>query len=238
MNLVIVCDNDPINLLMTNAIAKPLSAKYKVYLDCPDTFAPLFVNNPAFQGAGERDKKYDVSAVVNPHLRHYDADVYFGSNYDSDHYYNARNKSEHSSRNLFQMFFSMMGVTWNGEGYDFHYYPRNRQKKDTVGIAIRDSELKDYITTNIVIRDTKRWDIPIKMNVLKQADEINRCSHIITDDETCVHVALALRKNVEYVVTNEPNYSTEMFGSGKIHLFDCLRKQEGLNAQVTNTPTS
>ncbi len=70
------------------------------------------------------------------------------------------------------------------------------------------------------MKDLRLWDIPFKSNIIKQLDEINRCSHIITDDETCVHAALSLRKHVEYVVSKKPRYTTEMFGCVNIHIFD------------------
>lgn len=212
-SFLIICDANQLNLLLTNAIAKPLAKQFKVYLDCPDMYAPLFVNNNGFSGAvdkpaSEYDRCVDVSKI---------------SYKDAGH-------------TVFQSFFSFFGLTWAGEGYDLQYFPRNRQKKNSLGVIIRNQWLKDYIVQNVVLKDTKIWDIPFKVNVLKQLDEINRCSHIITDDETCVHMALALRKYVEYVVTTEPSYVTEMFGSGNTHIFDYAKfSRRGQNAQINTS---
>ena len=214
-SILIFCDNDPINLLLTNAVAKPLSFKYEVYLQCADKYAPLFVNNQSFLGAAE-NKEYDVVAYIGQIEQKYKAAKYVDFTTEAGEIYSeARLGKIITQRNLFQLFFQIFDLTWKGEGYDLHYLPRNRQKKNSLGILLKDQWLKEFIKQNI-----KVWEIPFKANIVKQLDEINRCSCVITDDESCVHMALALRKQVEYVVKTETKYLTEMFGSGEIHLLD------------------
>jgi hypothetical protein len=222
-SVLIVCGDDQIDLLLTNAIARPLAIKNDVFIDCPDVYGPLFVNNIGFKGSVEDLSAFDE--VVDLKV----------SNEKTQEYRNVR-AGKASSNNLFQLFFSIFGIRWGGQGYDLHYFPRNRQKRNSVGIAVRSRWLKDYITNNIIMKDLRIWDIPLKANIVKQLDEVNRCSHIITDDENCVHVALALRKHVEFVVTTKPPYVTEMFGSGNLHIFDYVKlSQGGQNAHNTSS---
>lgn len=122
--------------------------------------------------------------------------------------------------NLFQLLFSLADMTWQGEGYALGYFPRNRSRKTLAGVAVKEARLRRFILNNLSLEKSRLWQIPFKKNILKHIDEVNRCRQIVTDDSTTLHVALALRKSVEYVVDRDPTFSVEMFGSGRILKYD------------------
>jgi hypothetical protein len=124
-----------------------------------------------------------------------------------------------SDNNLFQLVYGMAGVTWDGEGYGLTYHPRNRQKKSLTGLCVKDAALRGFITDNLRVKGQVRH-LPIKQNTIKQVDEINRCKRLITDDEGCMHIGLALHKHVEYIARRLPPYPIHMFGSGNVHVFN------------------
>jgi hypothetical protein len=125
-----------------------------------------------------------------------------------------------STANQFQLVFGLAGLKWRGEGYDLRYYPRNRSKHTLTGVAIRDQGLRDFVFSNLSLQKTRLWRVPIKMNIRKQIDEVNRCKQIVTDDITIAHGALALRKNVEFLTSRLLPFKLEMFGAGNVHFFD------------------
>lgn len=128
--------------------------------------------------------------------------------------------------NLFQLTFGLAGMTWHGEGYHIGYFPRNRSKKGSIGIVIRDQLLRDYVKKNVNCDKTRISVVPFRQSVLKQIDEINRCKNIVTDEVGILHLALALRKNVELIVRKKPPFEIEMFNCGNIHVFDSTQLKE------------
>ena len=143
-------------------------------------------------------------------------------NKGADVYSKAKHIGIPTEANIFQLLFGVMNLTWKGEGYSFNYFPRNRMKK-VDGIAVRNTMLRNYLSANL---RGKFKTVQIKQNMLRQSDEINRCQQIVTDDETIMHLALALHKNVEYVIKRKPPYKIEMFGSGNIHSVDIRKLME------------
>jgi hypothetical protein len=131
-----------------------------------------------------------------------------------------------TTSNLFQLTFSLAGMTWRGEGYQIGYFPRNRTKKSAIGVAIRDQILRNYVCDNIKLDRSRILVVPFRHNVLKQIDEVNRCKNIVTDDAGITHLSLALRKNVEYIVRKKPSFGIEMFRSGHVHVFDSAALKE------------
>lgn len=119
--------------------------------------------------------------------------------------------------NVFQMYYKLAGMTWKGEGYDIGYYPRSKSKKNRVGVAVANANLRNYLTDEIKLGSMKLWHIPYKKNVFKKMDEINKCSNIITDDVLTLHLSLALRKYVYFLKTTPINTRIEFFGNGEIY---------------------
>lgn len=119
-----------------------------------------------------------------------------------------------SERNILQILFRIAGLRWKGEGYDLTYYPKNKMKKNKTGIAIRDDDLRQYVKNNLNLKNSDIWHVPLKKNLLKRIDEINRCKRIVTDDLFTVHVSIAMRKHVEFIDKKRLNINMEFFGNG------------------------
>jgi len=119
--------------------------------------------------------------------------------------------------NIFQLYYKLSGLKWNGEGYDIQYHPRSKSKKNKVGIAVANVNLRNYILDKLKLDNSKVWNIPYKKNIFKKMDEINKCKRIITDDLTIFHLAVSLRKYVYFLKTFPLNLNLELFRSGEIY---------------------
>ena len=109
-----------------------------------------------------------------------------------------------------------MGMEWHGEGYDIKYYPQSKTKKNKIGIAVANANLRNYITKKQKIDNKRLWHIPYKKNLLKRLDEVNRCNEIITDDFLTFNLVVYLRKYVYFLQTIPYMFKLEYFGKGKI----------------------
>ncbi len=118
---------------------------------------------------------------------------------------------------LFKIYSRCIGESWSGEGYDIGYYPRSKSKKNRVGVAVSNVNLRTYIHDKLHIEDSKIWHIPYKKNIFKKMDEINRCDKIITDDQLVFHISMYLKKYVYFLETIPLNVNLETFGRGEIH---------------------
>jgi hypothetical protein len=136
-------------------------------------------------------------------------------NKGAEHHYRAKFVKIPTSANQFQLLFDLSGIKWKGEGYNIKYFPRNKARKG-IGLAIKNVSLRQNLEENLDI--SKIQKIPIKQNILKQFDEINRCSNIVTDDFAIAGIALSLRKKVEILTKVRTAYRFETFGAGEIHI--------------------
>jgi hypothetical protein len=114
------------------------------------------------------------------------------------------------------MYFMLAGLKWHGEGYDFHYYPKSKAKKDTSGISVVNNNLKHYILGKLKLNLSEVCNLPHKKNLYNKIDELNKCQNIITDDFFTLNLALFLRKNVYFLETIPFNFPLELFGIGKV----------------------
>ena len=121
-------------------------------------------------------------------------------------------------QNIFQVMYQMAGLTWRGEGYGFRYYPKAKEKTNVVGVAIANEKVREYIKSHLEVVERKLWHVPIKQDPMKQFDEVNRCASLITDNPLVMHIAVALRKHVEYLVYRPPFMRMQFFGNGFCHL--------------------
>jgi hypothetical protein len=119
--------------------------------------------------------------------------------------------------NIFQMYYTLAGMTWKGEGYDIGYNPRSRSKKNRAGIAVANANLRNYLTEELNLDSMRLWHVPYKKSIFKKMDEINKCAKIVTDDLLTLHLALSLRKYVYFLKTNQPNTKIEFFGNGEFY---------------------
>lgn len=141
-------------------------------------------------------------------------------NEGAKNHYDIVHLNRQTNSSLFQIIFGIADISWEGEGYGLQYFPRNRSNRGLTGLAIKNAQLNKLILDNLELKKSHLINIPIKKNVFKQFDEVNRCKQVVTDDLTSFHVALALRKNVEYIIVKNPHYRIETFGCGNIHIFD------------------
>jgi hypothetical protein len=118
--------------------------------------------------------------------------------------------------NLFQMYYKLAGLIWDGEGYDLQYFPQSKTKKNRIGIAVAHANVRNYVIDKLELESNKLWYIPYKKNIFKRMDEINKCKKIITDDIITLYLALSLRKYVYFLKTLSNNLKIELFGNGQI----------------------
>lgn len=124
------------------------------------------------------------------------------------------NGRQKTTKHVLQIIYSLAGLKWRGEGYDLSYYPRNKMRKTKTGVAVVDDSLRQFIWDGLKLEYSSLWHIPMKKNLLKRIDEINRVKRIITNDWFCLHASIALKKHVEFVDDQDYNMSVEFFGSG------------------------
>jgi len=131
----------------------------------------------------------------------------FGNNYFDILYGNLK-----TGKNIFQVYYNIAGLKWCGESFNFKYYPKNKTKKNLVGLALVNSNLRNYVKDNLV-GEEKLWDIPFKKNILRKIDEVNRCYQIITDDFLTMNLAIYLKKEIFFLKTVPYNTRLEFFNS-------------------------
>jgi hypothetical protein len=138
--------------------------------------------------------------------------------HDARHAFEVLYEGKETKQNHFQVLFQMAGLSWRGESYAFRYYPKAKEKRDTTGIAVRHDATRQFLKDQLHLDCERLWHIPIKRDPLKQFDEVNRCESVITDDPFVMHVAVALRKHVEFLLHRVPTTRIELFGRGSCHL--------------------
>jgi len=131
-----------------------------------------------------------------------------------DSYCYAYLAGERVDSHVLQVLFKLAGLSWRGEGYDLAYYPKNKVKKGKTGVAISRDDLRSYVKDNLQLSLSELWHIPLRKNLLKRIDEINRCKRIVTDDLFTAHAAIALRKHVEFLDKDGFHAEIEFFGKG------------------------
>lgn len=200
---------EPLFQFSGGRVIQPISVPVMSF-DIAINLSPTFV-------CSELIRKADAKNKLGFGLSHGQIEFY---NDGAKRYYDTRYHGKKTKSNLFQLLYALADLTWQGEGYALGYFPRNRTRKSLTGLATKDARLRDFLTANLKLEDSRIWHIPFKKNVLKHIDETNRCKQIVTDDALTLHAALALRKNVEYIIPRELPYKVEMFGSGTIHVVD------------------
>jgi len=120
-----------------------------------------------------------------------------------------------SKMTYLQAYFRLCGMRWSGNGYHINYHPRTKSKNNRAGLALANANLRDFIRNSVKTGVMKIWNIPRKQNVFKRIDEINKCSHIITDDEFTAHVAISFRKYVHFLRIRNYGFKMEYFNNGQ-----------------------
>jgi len=177
----------------------------------------------AFDKFSKEDKKYELLINLYPCFNGTDitpnikecTGFKFHSYFDKFEqiFTNDENKEE---MNLFQLYFILSGLTWNGEGYNIGYKPITKIKPKKIGVSVANANIRNYILDNLDIDKNKIWYTPYKKNIFKRMDEINRCKKIITDDLITFHLAMAMKKYVYYLETFPLTTKLELFNKGEI----------------------
>jgi len=164
------------------------------------------------------DALYNFSPNFNKNTLNINYKSAFGFNFSTESfnfekmlYYNQK-----TNKNIFQIYYSLIGHVWNGQGFDFNYFPKNKCRKKYIGIAVFSPKLRDFMMKEFNPDRLRLWHVPYRKNLFKQTDEINKCKYIITDDILVLNISLALRKETYFLQTSEINFKIEMFGKGKV----------------------
>ncbi len=239
MKLVLVHDGPREHALAITSVFKPLQRQYPeasihvitspdkeiFYRFLPGVNVSLFPTDDAYRlkdvdlliDYGGSDRALAAGVGIQP-KKYLGLCPALDGNFDVDAFMGLYTGHE-TKRNIFQVVFAIAGLKWRGEGYSFSYHTRTRAKKDRCGLAVKDAAVRQYLRENLVTPDDDRlWHIPIRQNVFRQFDEVNKCENVVTDDPFVMHVAVSLRKRVEFLLYEKPNIRPEFFGSGCVHL--------------------
>ncbi len=140
----------------------------------------------------------------------------FNLSYNCEKYQEILYGDEKTDSNLFQIYFKLAGMKWRGEGYELCYYPKTKTNKKKTGIALVNTNLKNYILEKLQLESSRLWNIPLRKNLYKRIDEINKCQNIVTDDFLTMHISIALKKYVYFLETIPCNTKIEFFKRGEI----------------------
>lgn len=105
-------------------------------------------------------------------------------------------------KNILDIYFSLSGLKWSGEGYGLSYYPRKKKEK----------AIGRYLSADIEVEDSIPIQLPQKL--LSRFDVLNQFETIHTDDLFVAHSGIALRKYVHFYCKSLP-YQIEFFKKGK-----------------------
>lgn len=235
MKTLVICHGEPWEALASTTLIKSLQREDErlrlTWVSRPDTSC-LFKYNSNIDELHENTilhDKFDRAINLTPTeaagriLSEVEASEKLGYSYSSDGIQPLNEgaaevmpilRGEETKRNYFQVMFRIADMTWKGEGYDFSYYPRNKMKKRKTGVAISDDSLREFIKTNLELNQSELWHVPMREDLLKRIDEINRVRQLITDDLFTAHAGIAMRKDVEFLDTQGLNMSIEFFGKG------------------------
>jgi hypothetical protein len=135
----------------------------------------------------------------------------------AEEYYKVLFENNKTERHLLQVLYRLCDMTWKGEGYDLSYYPKNRAKKNSIGVGISSGGLREFVRNNLGRTMDNVYLIPDRKNLFKKMDEINRHMYVVTDDLFTLHSSIALRKDVEFLDTAGLPYRMEFFGRGNYY---------------------
>lgn len=136
---------------------------------------------------------------------------------DAQHVYQVLYENKTTKQNVFQIVYQMADLVWRGESYAVKYFPRRKAREGHTGLAVRNQTVRQFLRTRLEADGEVMLHVPVKQDPLKQFDEVNVCENVITDDPFVMHVAVALRKHVEFLLYDIPPTRLEFFGNGFCH---------------------
>lgn len=233
MKIAIVNHEDPWNVLASTTLIKSLKNLHRncsiTYFVNKESYPVLSFNNNISVCIENIDNKFDLVYNLSPNFNSAEfssllSDNIIGflpcdksisfSDKEVENYYNILYGNSFSDKNILQLLFRFCGLVWRGEGYNLYYYPKNRTRKNSVGIYISNKGLRDFVQNNLSLSNLHVNIIPDRKNILKKMDEINRWAYIVTDDLFVLHSSIALRKDVEFLDVIGLKYKLEFFSKG------------------------
>lgn len=244
MNVLICHFGEPWQALVATSLMKGIPANFKeakISWAIPKNHEPLFEYNSKIERLyldyEPIEEHFNLAINLTPsvtaadYANRVDADVRLGflsdngaiicTGKDAEVSYRIMAGEETTDRNIFQVLYRLAGIKWRGEGYDLAYFPKTRTKKKKTGIAISNPDLRQFVKENLQLDMSEIWHIPLRQNLLKRIDELNRCKNIVTDDLFSLHAAIALRKHVEFLDIEGTTMAIEFFGNGNYHRLFC-----------------
>jgi len=240
VNIAILNYGEPWQVLVSTSLVQGLRKKYPnsdIYFFCSQDSYPILQYNSkihVISGYTQNiSNSFDLAINMTPSIEsssfmsELDAKTKLGfyefngnvvsANKDAEEYLDIMSNRKITEKNILQVFYKLCGLTWRGEGYDLTYFPKNRTNKNKTGIAISHDDLRHFVKNNLKLQMSEIYSVPIRKNIFKKIDEINRCMYIITDDLFILHSAIALRKNVEFLDTQGITTRIEFFGKGNYY---------------------
>ena len=107
-----------------------------------------------------------------------------------------------TQKTMLQLYYDLVQLRWQGEGYGLSYYPKMKQTE----------QCGSFMTIHDQSKKCSKIYMPEE--VLNRLDTINRYAEIITDDVFTAHAAIALRKQC-LLVADLP-CQMEFFGKGSL----------------------
>lgn len=234
--ILILHSGDKSDAIILNSLIKRLISSNELTIECSSDTADIF-RLGGFDtfplGKKSSQDSYDYAINFSPEedctdiMSQVESNEKLGYGRDDSglFYYNEGTQLHYSAKyikilttaNQFQLVYGIAREKWKGEGYYLKYFPRNKMRKSMTGVAIRNLHLKEFIFKGLQLQLSHIQSIPIKQNIQKQIDEVNRCKSIITDDMLLLNIGLALHKRVEMLATKTIPYKLELFGEGTIH---------------------
>lgn len=235
MNIAVINHEEPWNLLACTSLIRGLAKTYK---DCSVTFfvqpecLPILSFSKKVSVSVEEfgyENNFDLAINLTPDIHCSTFSSALSSNVigfveehgsvgfsskEVEDYYGVVYGNRKTEKHFLQILFKFCGMTWRGEGYDLSYYPKNRTKKNSIGLSISNEGLRGFVNNNLQISGSSVSTVPNRKSLLKKMDEINRYMYIITDDLFVLHASIALRKEVEFLDTTGLPYKIEFFSKG------------------------
>lgn len=240
MNIAVLNYGEPWHVLVSTSLIRGLKRKYPdsdiYFFSSQDSYPVLQYNSKIHAVSGyvyDINVTFDFAINMTPSVEASNFMLEFNTknkfgfienggnvlpiNKDAEEYFSIMHNGVRSDKNILQVFYKICGLVWRGEGYDFAYYPKNRTNAKKTGIAISNNALRQFVKNNLKLQMSEMHSVPIRNNIFKKIDEINRCKYIITDDLFILHSSIALRKNIEFLDTIGLTTKIEFFGKGNYY---------------------
>jgi hypothetical protein len=174
--------------------------------------------------ASQQSVLYDLVINLSPNV--HPADPFFvyrdfigfNGNPDTTDIYQVLYGQRKTKMNQFQPYFRLAGLVWRGEGYGIRYFPKNKTKKDSLGIAITHDKLQQYLYNGISGGNEFRTELcDVTGDIFTRLDSLNKFDSVLTNDLLTANFSLFLRKELHFLETRQLSFNLEIFNSGRVY---------------------